>query len=298
MPDWILEDDKLRVIISAHGGGVRLTSIYQKEYDKEWIRWKQQPLFGSGEAGEFDQQYCGGCEFLFPNDLPISGSGLELQDHGYLWTTLFKSKGIENEKHRLKLELEGYISCMETEVRISFSLEKGKGELSLQAELISRKKERQPYLFRFHPSFIVTEKSRLRCYGTKVEFEEDGSGIGFCSVQPLEKTSYYPFIKTTEGILELERLPETNLKEFFCHIEQEKGRFLLEDEKGQIIVSYPKKQFPYLTFYYMNQEGEKTWIAEPSTSNRMDISKLIEEKTVSWLEFGVRKQWELKIKAV
>lgn len=273
MPIWKLENEDLKITISSEPAGVNIISLFGKKQKREWVRWKEEPIFSDSSSGIFDKQYRGGCEFLFPNDIPVEIEGRHFPDHGYLWATPFITDGLKVGEDKTQLEFHGFITSMGVKVIIGFSLPKKEGGLKISVQLLSLKKEKQPYLFRFHPSFILTEQSLLSCFVEQIEFETQDGHICYVG-------------STTET------------EEFFCYIKQKEGTFILEEGRGQLKVTYPIEQFPYLTLYYFKKNGEKTVIVEPSASNAMDLAKAIKDGKASYLEGDKGEKYELEIQVL
>jgi hypothetical protein len=96
--DIVLENDRLRVVVSARSGGVSILSFYDKKNRREWIYTDENRIKRRSGKDTYDNQYFGGCEFMFPNDLPVSAENLKYLDHGFLWTANYVQQGVKEAK--------------------------------------------------------------------------------------------------------------------------------------------------------------------------------------------------------
>lgn len=273
MSSWILENKKLCLKINNDKGGVSIRSLYDKENNYEWVHTQKN---GLSSEGLYDSVYDGGFEFIFPTDVPCRINGMNYQDHGFLWTTLFETKGIEKTETGQRITFTGKIHEIGVNVTIDFSLNNSSREIHSSITLENLNNFNIPYLFRFHPSILLHETSRLDLNGTDIIFEFDGNAVKACDFKEIKEASF-PNIRTERGKVDLENLCRCNLKEVFCHIKQKTGSFGIEDKTGKMRIKYDHCKLPILTLYFFNND-HKVVILEPATSAISDVSELPDKK--------------------
>ncbi len=273
---YLLENDYLIIELSTAGNGLSVLSIYNKRTGKEWIYTDRDKLKIRTPEGTYDNQYYGGCEFIFPNDMPEMVEGLQYQDHGLLWTTEFTTSGLQAAKNSLSYEFAGYLKEWKVKAHITIELSKYSPVLTLTISFKNESSKPYPYLLRLHPSFAVCNQSKLYLNGRTIHFD-GAAGADFCSFKPDQMLQSYPFIQTDKGQFSVENLPSTDITELFCHIDQQEGGFFIKDGKEQLKASYKREDFPYLTVYYI-RTNQSVAMLEPDTGRRADLTKQIDLK--------------------
>ena len=88
MPAWTLENDRLKVVTTP-GVGAKITSIYDKAFEHEWLVSPPDRLFGPNEyAASFIDQDMSGWDEMYPTIKPCTYPnpgpyfGAVLPDHG------------------------------------------------------------------------------------------------------------------------------------------------------------------------------------------------------------------------
>lgn len=289
----ILENEYLRVNISTLGKNVSILSIYNKKTGKEWIYSDKNKIKSRSAKESYDNQYFGGCEFLFPNDMPVFVMNKLFQDHGYLWTTDYCTNGVEETEEEYIIEYTGYIETLRIKSYVKVSLLKHSPKLCFSIILKNESENTYPYLLRLHPSFNVTESCQLLLNGKKIHFEGD-LDTSYCSFQVKMKVQDYPIIDYDLGRFSIEEIMKTNVSELFCHIVQDDGSFTIVEGEEKIRVSYNNKDFPYITIYCINAE-ECIAIIEPDSGLEADLKKMIENGTAENIFPMQVKQYDVNI---
>lgn len=268
MSTWSLENKFIRLKIDNTGRGLSIRSLYDKENDHEWVYVQKE---GLSEEGIYDSVYNGGFEFLFPTDEPCQVGKLKYQDHGFLWTTLFKTSGIEKVNSKQRLVFEGKVREMDTGVRIELSMKDDSKTVHSEITFENYNETPIPYIFRLHPSIELKENSRVRLDGKNIEFEFEGNKPKACDFEEV-RAAGFPYIQHERGKLDLRNLGKSDIKEIYCHIEQESGNFEIEENDRKLLVTYDHCKLPILTLYFFNN-GHKVVILEPATSGASNVSK-------------------------
>ncbi|MCI0545112.1 MAG: hypothetical protein L0Z49_11820, partial [Actinobacteria bacterium] len=165
-----LSSDELGVLVAPSLGG-RIVEVTDLGRARQWL-WRnhhQAVSAPDGSAG-YDDVWQGGFEELFPNDAPESLHGVELPDHGDLWSVPWRIEDLTSET----LSLAAMSVSGQTLVRKSMSVEGPNLAISYRMERLRDNPLR--YLFKLHAAIAVDEHCRIDLPGGFVEKVDPGVG--------------------------------------------------------------------------------------------------------------------------
>lgn len=293
--DTVLENDRLRIVASTRAGGVSILSVYDKKNRKEWIYTDGNRIRSRAGKDTYDNQYFGGCEFIFPNDLPVSAGNLEYRDHGFLWTANYVNRGVKETEGAYTARYSGFIKELDIRSAVTIRLHKNSQVFEFGISLLNHSKTVYPFLLRLHPSFQINRDCKMLLGGERICFE-GAQETSYCSFEAQGPIQDYPLIDTDKGRFSIESLAGTDISELFCHITGSKGGYFLKDGKDKIRISYRKEDFPYLTVYYIGGEKRVVMI-EPATDAVFDLKRSIFNGTARLLYPEKEMRYTVKFEA-
>ncbi|MFV0252812.1 MAG: hypothetical protein ACK5H2_05695 [Beutenbergiaceae bacterium] len=128
------------------------------------------PAFGSS----YDDQFFGGWDVLFPNDIPEELAGEPYPDHGEVWASSWDWH-IERHPDRVALAMELAAPISGARLRTTICLEAGHAGLILDQELANPTSSALPYLWKHHVALNVNEPARIDLPDARMELAEFGN---------------------------------------------------------------------------------------------------------------------------
>ena len=150
-----LENNKLKIEVIPELGG-RIDSLVNKLTKKEWV-WNNPTLEKNkvSKFSEYDSNWQGGWEELFPNDAKEKFSWGKGYDHGELWSAEWKVKSSLNNTLSLTTSNLDSGSSFNKEMRIN--------DNKLTVDYSGFIPFSDYYLFKLHLAVPVTEKVKIDC---------------------------------------------------------------------------------------------------------------------------------------
>ncbi len=159
-----LESAHLSVGVAPQVGG-RIISLRHRPADYEFL-WcdADKPLRLNEPGSEYDPNFYGGIDELLPNDLPESIGGIELPDHGELWTSSLA--------HRIEADaliLSGKLPRSGLEYRRAMTLADGEPRIDFHYRIENTRKETLPLLWKMHAALRICPGDRIVCPAGKAK---------------------------------------------------------------------------------------------------------------------------------
>lgn len=158
----VLESSLARLIVIPGMGG-KLVSLVDKRSGSEWLVGPGTRSFQPVAYGApFTEQDMSGWDEMFPTIAacrypgPGEHNGVDLPDHGEVWTMAWET--ISGEKEAIELSIRGKVLPYRLTRRIHFS---APDILRLDYTLLNEGSERMPYLWAAHPQFICGKAARV-----------------------------------------------------------------------------------------------------------------------------------------
>ena len=269
-----LKNDEIEVKFIPELGG-RVSSLVNKRTGKEWV-WKDPRLSTRKveEGQDYDDNWQGGWEELFPNDAIENFSWGPGFDHGELW---FKSWELLNlSENNATLEIKN----LESGARIikSFSIENNKFTSEYKGEV----KFKDYFLFKLHIAIPLTERLNIKLQ----QKDMDKVVKNFGNILKTEEHEKFLNPERNSGLYD------------FAYIDITDNEIVLMDEKkDQLKLTYDNNFFKYF-WIFQSQGGwmnRNVVVLEPCTNGRKLISEAADkEMSIKGpLEFNTKFSVEL-----
>ena len=195
----VLENDRLCVTVLPEAGA----KVWQISYkpllvDLLWNNPTVQPSAQSLHAS-YDDNWSGGWDELFPNDEPCRLMGLDLPDHGELWTGAWIAEmdGTRSLKLKFETPLTRFVAEKELVLREQSAV------LEVRYKLINRGTDPFPFLWKLHPAFAVSAAHRIDFPPMTVVRELDFPGTLADSPPHFS----WPYASAGNQVLDLRQVP-------------------------------------------------------------------------------------------
>lgn len=272
-----LDNGQLRVRVDPSRGG-RVVSLFDHGTDREWA-WTRsfegpKPRLGD----DYDSNWTGGFEELFPNDAPTTVAGRRLPDHGELWFAEWSvmSSGQQFAELRLRAPVTG------VEITKAFTLDGS--NLTVEYRLTHDGVEALPFLFKLHPAVAVHAGCRIELPGGHLEPVDPA----FSAILPTGGP--WPWPGPPGASLEQCHSPESRLQEFVYVHDLPEGWCAVADDTlaRRLRLSYSLTDFPYCWLFltYGGWRDHEVVVLEPCTNYPKDLHRAIERGSTAWLAPG------------
>lgn len=199
----VLENDRLRVVVLPEAGS-KIWQIRYKplEADLLWnnpsVLPARQPLYAS-----YDDTWSGGWDELFPNDESGNLQGLDLPDHGELWTGVWDAEPVQL-GDATGVHLRYTTTVTHFLVEKTLILGPQSAILEVAYRLTNHGTGTCPFLFKLHPAFAVSPHHRIDFPAMTVvrETEFEGTLAGAPRVFP------WPNVSLGKRVLDLRQVPD------------------------------------------------------------------------------------------
>jgi galactose mutarotase-like enzyme len=201
----VLENAFLRIVVLPEAGA-RIWQITYKPLAAD-ILWNHSGLAPSAQAlhASYDDNWCGGWDDLFPNDEAGLLAGLQVPDHGELWTGSWDTLP-RDDKNLVRLDLRFHTPITHFLVERSLSLRRDSCVLELQYRLTNQSSIPLPFLWKLHPAFTVSAQHRIDFPAMKVVRETDFPG----TLETAPPVFDWPIADTAAGRLDLRNVPDVS----------------------------------------------------------------------------------------
>jgi hypothetical protein len=201
----VLENRFLRLVVLPEAGA-RIWQITYKPLNAD-ILWNNTKLPPSIQAlhTSYDDNWCGGWDDLFPNDEAGLLAGLQVPDHGELWTGAWEAEPQEQEgAASLHLSLRTPITHFLAER--SMHLRRDSCVLEVRYRLTNTGSKALPFLWKLHPAFAVSDQHRIDFPPMTVVRERDFEG----TLETAPQIFDWPLATTDSGTLDLRNVPHVS----------------------------------------------------------------------------------------
>ncbi|WP_433158089.1 DUF5107 domain-containing protein [Kribbella sp. CA-247076] len=223
----ILENRAIRVVVLPGLGG-KIMSIVDKRVDRELL-WRNDrvPVRPAAFGSSYDDQFLGGWDELYPNDVPEELAGEAVPDHGELWAVPWSaSTGSAADEVWLELTVRGAVTGTEVTKRLRL----GTGpELVVDYRITNPGRIDQPFLWKSHVAVELHPDTVVDMAAGDVLVHEFGNP----RARPADGRFTWPWLSADGVRHDLRTLPDTT--------ERGVSEFLLATtlERGQCGVRHP-----------------------------------------------------------
>lgn len=282
----ILENDFLRVVVLPAAGG-RIWQVTDKLTGTDLL-WNNPAIAPSllPPGSSYDESWSGGWDDLFPNDEAAEFAGLQLPDHGELWTVPWTLHRPEKRTGAGEFVLSCRTGISNFIVEKRLSLAAGERGFAVAYKLTNRGDLRLPFLFKLHPAFAVDEGDRidLPCKEAVLEPEFPGTLAG--------ERFDWPYAAHDGSRSDLRRVPAadsgalhffygTGLRQGWCGITRRR-------KKISVALRFDPSVF-CCCWLFATHGGWKDLnvaVLEPATGYPFRLQKMMDQGEARWLSPG------------
>jgi galactose mutarotase-like enzyme len=201
----VLENKFLRIVVLPEAGA-RIWQITYKSLAADLL-WNNPALAPVAQAlhASYDDNWCGGWDDLFPNDELGQLAGLQVPDHGELWTGSWDAQPRE-EENLVRLDLRFHTPITHFLAERSLILRRDSCTLELKYRLTNQSSIPLPFLWKLHPAFAVSAQHRIDFPPMKVIREMDFPG----TLETAPPVFDWPIADTAAGKLDLRNVPDVS----------------------------------------------------------------------------------------
>lgn len=196
----VLENSLLRVVVFP-GAGAKIWQITYKPMSADLL-WnnptvppRPQPLYAS-----YDDNWSGGWDELFPNDEACIWGGLDLPDHGELWTGSWETIAVETARLYTRF-VTPLTQCLAEKELL---LDRERPMLKVLYRLTNTGSVPRRFLWKLHPAFAVTDSHRIDFPPMSVVRELDFPG----TLQNAPTVFPWPYAALGDRVLDLRQVPD------------------------------------------------------------------------------------------
>ena len=283
-----VESANLRVIVAPSVGG-KVVGITHLPSGHEFLWRDDKRVLKRQQAGtEYDSNFFGGIDELLPNDLPENICGIDLPDHGELWTTPFNYK-IEDEK----LALWGILPLSGLEYCRTMSLSDHEPRIDFRYQIRNTQEKPFPLLWKLHAALQIAEGDRIICPAEKAKVAD----LEYSRWQSNEPFNW----PNIEGARADVVPPVSNQMDFLYLYELHQGRMGLANQSSGMCFEYrfDPEVFPvcWLFASYGGFNNSYTAILEPCTTMPMSVNEASSSGVTAVLQPGETLETEVSIHA-
>lgn len=283
-----LESDALRADV-APGVGGRVVSLVEKSSGHEFL-WHNRALGLERLAAgcEYDSNFYGGIDELFPNDIPEEINGVPCPDHGELWT-LPLSWQCDGER----LKLAGTLPRFGLRYERAMSLRADGPFLDIDYRISNPTDHPRQFLWKMHAALAVQAGDEIDCPARQAQVV-DLNYSRFSTVAPFA----WPQI---EGKSANVIPPADATLDFFYLFDLREGRMAWRRSSAGLEFAYhfDTRVFPYAWMFasYGGFLGHYTVVLEPCTAMPISVNEAASKKQCSVLQPGETLETRVTIRA-
>jgi len=199
----VLENRFLRLVVLPEAGA-RIWQVTYKPLNAD-ILWNHPKLLPSIQPANasYDDNWCGGWDDLFPNDEAGICAGLQLPDHGELWTGEWHANSDQDE-NAASLRLSFCAPITQFLAERTMRLCRDRSMLEIHYRLTNQGSQSLPFLWKLHPAFAVSSQHRIDFPPMSAIREMDFQG----TLESAPSVFPWPYAPTASGVLDLRQVPD------------------------------------------------------------------------------------------
>jgi galactose mutarotase-like enzyme len=282
----VLENADLQLMVRPDLGG-RIDQVYDKTTKRNWL-WHS-PGYDASKTralsvgASFDENWTGGWDEIFPNDVEGDFQGYQLADHGELWSQSWEVK--EHSSLTLRLGL----ICQTVPVRVekTIQLHATKPEFTLTYRFENLSVEEIPFLFKHHAAIAIEAGDDILLPDCLIE----PVVLDFSRIIGREGKTRFPHAFGADGQeVDLRQTParSSQLQEFYYSSELATGECGIYNPRSRSAFKmlFDRADFPYVWVFqsYGGWRNHYVLILEPSTTMPYDLEIACQNGTVAQLK--------------
>lgn len=272
----VIENNEISVQVVPEVGG-RIQALHSKKSCYDWV-WKEKETDKINiiqPYSEYDSQWSGSWEELYPNDAIEYFNSNEAPDHGELWNSVWEVR--EKSEKKLLLSTSGYFS--QTIVEKTYELKENQLEVKYRLTNIPYSN----FLFKLHLAMPISNTSIDFSYEKCRKVDTNFGNIVRNPKDNLEVELFLNNIKTGEG---------TNDFLYFDGVGSD-IKITEHSSSSNLTLSYDKETMPHFWIFQTRGGwmGKNVVVLEPCTNGIKNLSKAIENNLAISTEDGTFTTW-------
>ncbi|MFG1910992.1 hypothetical protein [Kribbella sp. NPDC048928] len=291
----ILENSATRVVVLPGLGG-KIISIVDKQADCELL-WRNDrvPLRPAAFGSSYDDQFLGGWDELYPNDMPEELAGEPMPDHGELWAVPWTwTAGSTPDQAWIELTVRGSITGTEVVKRLTLG---NAPELVTDYRITNTGRIDQPYLWKTHVAVVLHPDTIIDMAAGDVFLHEFGNP----RARPHSNTFTWPRLRAKGVDHDLRTMPDTThrgISEFLLATTLNDGLCEVRHPTAQtgLRLSWNPADLPscwLFASYAGGWRGLNVLVLEPCTGHPLSVTEGINSGTHQVLPAGTTTTWQL-----
>jgi hypothetical protein len=295
----VLENELIRADIFPEAGAKIYNLVYKPlDYNLMWHH-PRVPLERVPLGLPYDDYFSGGWDELFPNDAPGPFGGLDLPDHGELWSRPWDVEVVRRDPEEVTVRLSRHNAVTTTFIEKWISLRAGESVLRFRHRVVNLGKDRLDFLWKLHPAIVSSEHHRVDVPGRKGEYVS----AEWSRLDDADLVFDWPHATGADGTTADLRFPlpiSSGKRDFVYVTELEAGWCAVTDTRNEVGLglTFPTRVFPSV-WLFMPHGGWRdiqTIILEPCTAYPKDLAIAKRQGTISNL--GAGESLECEVSAI
>lgn len=203
----VMENDAVRIVVLPEAGG-KIWQITYKPFHTDLL-WNHPSLAPARQPlhANYDDNWSGGWDELFPNDEAATLFETALPDHGELWTGEWSAEPVEcGGTVEVRLQFETPIThCLAEKILL---LRPEGAVLETRYRLTNRGRAVVPFLFKLHPAFAVSASHRIDFPRMTAVLEPDFPG----TLNGTPAVFSWPHAAAGDACVDLRQVPDSSAK--------------------------------------------------------------------------------------
>ncbi len=265
-----LENKNISVLIDTFFGG-KIIELTNKKTNYNWVWFLKNKYqdFNPSQFSDYDSQWIGGYEELFPNDKIESVNGELAPDHGELWSSKWNLLDVGDDF--LELSCKGYFS--KSVINKKFVLQENSINVYYEIENLKLDK----FLFKLHLAMPINK--------TSIDFK-------FSSFKKVDK-EFGNIISHNDLSSFLNDVNENESKNDFAYFYGNDGLVNITNRDNKVRIKYDQKSLPYL-WIFQTRGGWNNLnvnVIEPCTAGLKDIEEAYDNNLLYIPENNIFRTW-------
>ena len=265
-----LENKDISVLIDTFFGG-KVIELTNKKTNYNWVWFLKNKYqdFNPSQFSDYDSQWIGGYEELFPNDKIESVNGELAPDHGELWSSKWNLLDVGDDF--LELSCKGYFS--KSVINKKFVLQENSIKVYYEIENLNLDK----FLFKLHLAMPINK--------TSIDFK-------FSSFKKVDK-EFGNIISHNDLSSFLNDVNENESKNDFAYFYGNDGLVNITNRDNKVRIKYDQKSLPYL-WIFQTRGGWNNLnvnVIEPCTAGLKDIEEAYDNSLLYIPENNIFRTW-------
>jgi hypothetical protein len=276
-----LENAFLRVDILPELGGKIYNFIY-KPFDRNFL-WHNPHIelrkvpFGAN----YNDNYAGGWDELFPNDAAVVFQDESLPDHGELWCQAWSYAVLKETSEEVSIALSRYGSVTQTFMEKTITLRRDEPMLRFHHTLSNLSRRELLFLWKLHPSLAIGPNYRIDVPVKKVMVADLGASFPNRFNENVQEYIWPMATDSKQKQHDMRTVlpPDANVAEMHLGVELTDGWCALTDTKCKVGfgLHFPREVFTtvWVLMLYGGWRGLYHVILEPCNSFPRDLGEAV-----------------------